>query len=1155
MSIINSGIKTLRDKDGRPTLPLTVASAVLLANGRNTESEVSLLRSDVDDLKGKNDSYDQKIEDVKKIVTSNIQSGGAASNRASDLLIDDAGRYYQGLTVESALQENAASIRTLNRVMSSTDVQYNKILAELEAIKKMISNIGSLPPSGGGGGESGGHVPLEGLTLNVTSLSLPEGAFEVLSVTPVPAHASNPSVTWSSSNESVATVNSAGFVTALKVGACLIKATSVEDSSIIATCQLTVASAVASTDYTGLIINQIFGGGSKYDNSQSVSHSFIELYNKTSKAFNLTGLSVQYAAKGADWQKLDLRGSIPAKHSFLIRAGIHADSSSLVTNVFIDEFDQEWKDVRFNNKGMKVVLMANTDLLAVTNPFNVDGKGKKAEGYIDMIGCAGNDAGSSIDGCENRYPATQSKQKSIRRVEFRDTNDNLNDTETIDFRFVYDSYNKVPRHLSHGAWDKEEELDAPEVEAAPFEPLKPNYIINFLGANPATERLITWKTGTQATVGSVILTNKATGETSTIRSGIKTFVNELGSMVRHTARLEGLTPNTEYSYVVRVGVNDSKTYTFRTASDKRYESFSFLHISDTQPTNRAQCQATRDLLDQCESFNADFIFHTGDIVNQTGNKGAGEQAWRDFLHSIEPHLANGAFMACPGNNDLDDGLASINDYLAHFGSPGEKGYYSFVYHNAYFASINIETYDTAQHDWFVQDLASEAAQNAKWRIVCVHRTRYINELDDSPNVVKLTTALEDGNVDLVLQGHKHMYMKSKPIYRGEVNEDRGITYLMCNQSGAVQTSGKKKQWWYDRFMEPMKPAVHKITIENGVLNVQVDCLVDGKLTTLDTFQLIKADEAVAAESIMLSETELTVGTAKTKALTATVIPLVVKDRRVKFTVDNTQIASITDDGSGRCEIFGRSIGTTTITATYVADPSITATCQVTVEDSGEVVKPPHEYLIVNQAYGGNKTNSAETMVSHTFIEIYNTHPTHAVSLEGMSIQASGAGANWKKFNLYGELPAKTSFLLRGIQHNTIEAAKLKIEHYDGQLPDLQLGKGLKAVLMNNTDLLTVPNPFDIDGNGTKAAGYIDMIGVAGNDPGKTIDGYEGAYGSDDTGNSKQRSIRRINFKDTDNNLEDCEICNWDEEFDMHKNKQPRYLAYGPWDANDTFIKK
>ena len=146
-------------------------------------------------------------------------------------------------------------------------------------------------------------------------------------------------------------------------------------------------------------------------------------------------------------------------------------------------------------------------------------------------------------------------------------------------------------------------------------------------------------------------------------------------------------------------------------------------------------------------------------------------------------------------------------------------------------------------------------------------------------------------------------------------------------------------------------------------------------------------------------------------------------------------------------------------------------------------------------------------------------------------------------------------MLRGIQHNTIEAANLKIENYDGQMPDLQLGKGLKVARMNNTDLLTVPNPFDVDGNGTKAPGYIDMIGVAGNDPGKTIDGYEGAYGSDDTGNSKQRSIRHINFKDTDNNLEDCEICNWDEDFERHKNKQPRYLAYGPWEANDVFVKK
>lgn len=1157
MSIINSKIRVLRDKQGKPALPLTVASAVLLASGRSTESEVSLLRSDVDAIKDKNDEYDNKIEDVKKIVTSNIQSGGAASNKAGDLVIDDVGRYYQGLTVESALQENGAQIRTLNRFMSSTDVQYNKILSEIEAIKRMIGNIGSLPPSGGGGteGTPDNSIPLEGLTLSATQLSLPEDSFEVLTLTPIPANASDTSVTWSSSNDSIATVNSAGFVTAVKVGTCVIKAISVANPSIYASCQVTVASAVANTDYTGLIINQIYGGGSKYDNSQSVSHSFIELYNKSSKAFNLTGLSVQYAASGTEWHKLNLRGSIPAKHSYLIRAGIHADKGNEVTNVFIEEFDQEWKDMRFNNKGMKVALMANTNTLTVANPYNTDGRGTRAEGYIDMIGCAGNDAGATIDGYENRYPATQSKQKAIRRIEFRDTNDNLNDTETIDYRFVYDSYNKVPRHLGHGAWDKDELLEAPPVDAAPFEPLKPNFIVNSLGADPATERLISWNTGTQASVGSVVLTNLSTKETSTIRSGIKTYVTDLGSMLRHTARLQGLTPNTEYSYVVRVGVNDSETYTFKTATDKRYEPFSFLHITDTQPTSRALCQSTRDLLDQCASFKPDFIFHTGDIVNQTGNNGAGEQAWRDFLGAVEPHLANGAFMACPGNNDLDTGLATINNYLAHFGSPGEQGYYSFLYQNTFFASISIETYDSTQNEWLANQLASASAKDAKWRIVAVHRSRYTSELDESATMTQFTTTIEEGNVDLVLQGHKHMYMKSKPIYRGEVNEEHGVTYLMCNQSGTVQTSGKKRQWWYDRFMEPMKPAVHKITIENGVLNVQVDCLVEGKLVNLDNFQMIKPDETVNAESIQLTSTELTVGTAQTKTLTATVLPLVAKDRRVQFSVGDSKIASIKDTGDGRCEIYGLKVGETTVTVIYSANPSITATCQVSVTDSGEVVKPPHEYLIVNQAYGGNKTNSAETMVSHTFIEIYNTHPTNAVSLEGMSIQASGAGVNWKKFDLYGELPAKTSFLLRGIQHNTIEAANLKIENYDGQMPDLQLGKGLKAVLMNNTTLLTVPNPFDIDGQGTKAEGYIDMLGVAGNDPGKTIDGYEGEYGSDDTGNSKQRSIRRINFQDTDNNLKDCEICNWDEEFELHENKQPRYLAYGPWDADDIFVKK
>ena len=114
-------------------------------------------------------------------------------------------------------------------------------------------------------------------------------------------------------------------------------------------------------------------------------------------------------------------------------------------------------------------------------------------------------------------------------------------------------------------------------------------------------------------------------------------------------------------------------------------------------------------------------------------------------------------------------------------------------------------------------------------------------------------------------------------------------------------------------------------------------------------------------------------------------------------------------------------------------------------------------------------------------------------------------------------------------------------------------KDLKVVLLNSTELLTVPNPFNCDGLGTKAEGYIDMIGIAGNDEGREIDGYETDYlggGTDGLhalGNSKQRAARRIDFKDTDNNALDIETINYGNSGTNLEKYRPRSLSDGEWE--------
>ena len=79
-----------------------------------------------------------------------------------------------------------------------------------------------------------------GVKVTPRALTLTVGDSDKLSATVVPDDASNKRVTWSSSNESVATVDAEGNVKALKAGSAVITAASQEDGTKRGTCAVTV---------------------------------------------------------------------------------------------------------------------------------------------------------------------------------------------------------------------------------------------------------------------------------------------------------------------------------------------------------------------------------------------------------------------------------------------------------------------------------------------------------------------------------------------------------------------------------------------------------------------------------------------------------------------------------------------------------------------------------------------------------------------------------------------------------------------------------------------------------------------------------------------------------------------------------------------------
>ena len=83
-------------------------------------------------------------------------------------------------------------------------------------------------------------ISVESVSLDKTELELTVGGEKTLTATILPENATNQSVSWTSSNEGVATVSSAGVVTGIAVGSAVITVSTM-DGGKTATCNVTVA--------------------------------------------------------------------------------------------------------------------------------------------------------------------------------------------------------------------------------------------------------------------------------------------------------------------------------------------------------------------------------------------------------------------------------------------------------------------------------------------------------------------------------------------------------------------------------------------------------------------------------------------------------------------------------------------------------------------------------------------------------------------------------------------------------------------------------------------------------------------------------------------------------------------------------------------------
>ena len=252
--------------------------------------------------------------------------------------------------------------------------------------------------------------------------------------------------------------------------------------------------------------------------------------------------------------------------------------------------------------------------------------------------------------------------------------------------------------------------------------------------------------------------------------------------------LAGLEPKTKYFYRVVCTdaggkVLEGKPLTFFTACDPS-DAFSFTVVGDTQRNPAVTGKIAKLMWDRRPNF----VIHCGDVVDD----GAAKWQWTGDLFKPGNELFGRVpVFPCIGNHEKNH-----DHYYKYFSLPKPEYHYSFKYGNAEFFVLDTNTLRDLtekgeQYKWLDRALA---ASDAKWKFCYHHHPAYSSDSDDYGDTFKgpttagdtrvrpLLALYEKHKVDIVFNGHIHLYERTWPIKGGKVDRT-GVIHVTSGGGG------------------------------------------------------------------------------------------------------------------------------------------------------------------------------------------------------------------------------------------------------------------------------------------------------------------------------------------------------------------------------------
>ena len=269
-------------------------------------------------------------------------------------------------------------------------------------------------------------------------------------------------------------------------------------------------------------------------------------------------------------------------------------------------------------------------------------------------------------------------------------------------------------------------------------------------------------------------------------------------------------PGTSYKYYVVAGDFVTQEYTLTTKAFGENKEFNVAYFGDPQIGSgdsvwsnagldkNTQAKIEQDKIDfdktikKARELDPHFYLSMGDNVEIAGYEAeydyfldndlfkerifssvvGNHETYMDPEDTSQQNTAFSDHFYLPNESDFGS-ISKINEDGTRFYIPGD---YYYTYGDTLFLNINSNVIDSNQHKAFLEKAIAEATKkhgkNFSWKVVSFHHAPYSTATHTSDDDIllrrkELVKIFNDNGIDLVLNGHDHIYARTGQMIAGE----------------------------------------------------------------------------------------------------------------------------------------------------------------------------------------------------------------------------------------------------------------------------------------------------------------------------------------------------------------------------------------------------